>query len=333
MRLEDTIKQEIQHNGPMDVGAFMARVVAYYYNSRDPFGEGGDFTTAPEISQIFGELLGAWAADCWTQMGRPSKFMLVECGPGRGTLMVDALRATAKIPGFHEAAQIHLIENSESLKARQRDVLQDFDVSWHDGLEGVPDNAPLILLANEFLDALPIRQFQRADGKWKERVIGVDGAGNFHFGLIPTAQPQNIEGDFYETSPACELFVKNTCERLKAQGGAALFIDYGYVEGHGDTLQAVKNHDYVPVLEQVGEADLTAHVDFAALSEGLVTTQGEFLRALGISQRAAMLKQKATESQAKDIDEAVGRLTSTDQMGELFKVMAFSSDDINLAGF
>lgn len=345
MALEDSIRHHIQHNGPMNIATFMGQVVSYYYNSRDPFGADGDFTTAPEVSQMFGELLGAWVADCWMQIGQPANFMLVECGPGRGTLMADALRATKQVPGFHEAAQIHLIEMSDVLKEKQKLAIEGFAVEWHDSLETLPEGVPLILLANEFLDALPIRQFQFADGQWQERVVGLNGSEKLHLGLAPALDgPSDFasEGDVKEVSQAVQSFVSDVCERLKKQGGTALFIDYGYTQGHGhgDTLQALKKHRFVDVLENIGEADLTAHVDFGALAvaeKGLGVfgpiEQGPFLQKLGISQRAAMLKQNANEKQGDDIDAALKRLTAPNEMGALFKVLAFASDNIHPAGF
>lgn len=290
---------------------------------------------------MFGELLGAWAADVWMKLGQPERFVLAECGPGRGTLMADALRATAKLAGFHDAAQIHLIEMSEMLQQKQREALAGYDVSWHEELSGLPDNVPLILLANEFLDALPIRQFEFRDGRWQERVIGLGDGDALAFGLVPAdgVDKAGQEGDMCETCPAALQVVQQICARLTQQGGAALLIDYGYTQGHGDTLQALKNHDYVDVLSHVGEADITAHVDFAALAavdgahvHGPVT-QGAFLQRLGIAQRAAMLRQNATEEQAEAIDAALKRLTAPEEMGELFKVVAFSDGNVVPEGF
>lgn len=339
MTFEDRLKQDILHNGPVDVGTFMGRVATHYYGTRDPFGTGGDFTTAPEISQMFGELLGAWAADVWTQMGRPNPFVLAECGPGRGTLMADALRATAKVPGFHAAADIRLIEMSPVLKEKQQATLRDHKVFWHERLEDVPEGRPMILLANEFFDALPVRQFQKQGGRWHERVIGLDERGALQFGLVPAdGFAPDADGDFCEVSQAGRDIVRALCRRLIRTGGAALVIDYGYVKGSGETLQAVKAHRPVPVLETPGEADLTAHVDFAALAvvaarEGATVrgpaAQGAFLHRLGIGQRAAALRQNA----AAEIDEALKRLADPAEMGELFKVMAFCGPGVDPAGF
>ncbi len=344
MSFEDYLKREISHNGPMDVGTFMGLAVGHYYNSRDPLGAAGDFTTAPEISQMFGEMLGAWAADCWMKMGQPSPFLLVECGPGRGTLMADALRATAKVPGFHDAAEVTLIEMSDTLKAKQRQALDGYEVQWCGGLAELPDEMPMILLANEFLDALPVRQLEYRGGKWQERVVGLDGQDALQFGLVPAdaammalAPKGGKDGDVAEIAPVRDAFVRDVCAREQS---VALFIDYGYAEGHGDTLQAMRAHKFVPVLAGVGDADLTAHVDFAALARAAQGAQvygpagqGEFLQRLGIAQRAAMLRQRANAAQAEDIDKGLARLTAPAEMGELFKVMAVCSQPLSLAGF
>jgi len=351
MTVEDFIKKEIHHHGPMSVARFMELAVSHYYANRNPFGAEGDFTTAPEISQMFGEMLMAWVTVYWHQMGSPAPFALVECGPGRGTLMADGLRVTAGVfgagnslqtpkPSFHKAMQIHLIETSKALRVKQQEALEGFEVQWHDSIDTLPDGMPIILLANEFLDALPVRQYQFSKGRWHERMIGLDDKGALQFGLGPPAAValSGKEGDIAEFSPARRQFVEKVCVRLREQGGIALFIDYGYEKGHGDTLQAVKNHKYVGALEDVGEADLTAHVDFAALRDipgvsihGPVR-QGEFLLMGGIANRADFLKKDATPQQAGMIDAALKRLTGPHEMGELFKVMAFSDGKVD-AGF
>ncbi|PJB71498.1 MAG: SAM-dependent methyltransferase [Alphaproteobacteria bacterium CG_4_9_14_3_um_filter_47_13] len=347
MTLAETLKQHILHNGPLRIDHFMQQVTAHYYNKSDPFGSSGDFITAPEISQMFGEMLGLWVADCWMQMGSPDAFMLVECGPGRGTLMADALRATKHIRGFHKAAQIILLENSNFLKKQQEKRLEGCHVQWIDFFDHPviqSSTKPLLLLANEFLDALPIRQMQFHQGEWRERVIGLDQAGNLQFGLAPAsllpAPAQGKEGDIAEISPAQHSFIQSLCACLKKQGGAALFIDYGYTQGHGDTLQAMKNHGYVDVLSHIGEADLTAHVDFSALARAAEPctvfnplTQSAFLQALGIKERAAMLIKNATASQKKAIEAALTRLIAPDQMGTLFKAIVLTSGSIIPAGF
>lgn len=346
--LEDLIRAQIGMNGPMDVGTFMALALGHplhgYYMKRDPFGQGGDFTTAPEISQIFGELIGAWAADMWAQMGRPDPFILLECGPGRGTLMADALRATRKVPGFHKAAKIVLMETSLVLRDRQVQALADYDVAWVDSLDDrlmAMTDYPVICIANEFLDALPVRQFVRQDGAWHERVVGVvDGA--LVFGLSPPVDaPSDAQADgIYEIAPARNAFVRQLAARLARGGGAALLIDYGYERSAaGDTVQAVRDHAFAPVLADAGDADLTAHVDFQAVGQaaaGMIVHgpagQGDFLRALGIGIRAEMLKSRGAD--AGTIDTAVQRLTAAEEMGTLFKVMALCAGaDLKPAGF
>lgn len=331
--LEKTIRERIAADGPMDVAIFMELAVSHYYASRDPFGIKGDFTTAPEISQMFGELLGAWAADVWMKLGKP-KFQLIECGPGRGTLMMDALRAAAKAPGFVEAAHIILMENSPLLIEKQKALLKDFKVEWIDNLDHPiirSSDHPIILLANEFLDALPITQ--RA-GQEPRTVI-------LHRGRLNFDPPR---GEITEASPVRENFVRKVARLLKARKGAALFVDYGY-EGPatGDTLQAVREHQYISALDFVGDADLTAHVDFAPLKkagmeEGLLVmgpvTQGDFLRRLGVAQRADALLQNAKDmKQRGEIAAAHARLTSSLQMGRLFKVIAFCNSPHAPEGF
>ncbi len=329
--LEDIIKEKIRENGPMSVGAFMELVLGHpehgYYMKQDPLGQAGDFVTAPEVSQLFGEMIGVWAADIWMQMGRPEKFTLLECGPGRGTLMADMLRATKKVQGFHDAACVHLLEVSPALKEKQAEALGGIEVRWHEELESVPDDCPIIVIGNEFLDALPFQQFVGE----QERMIALEGEA-----LVFTH-----DGEIVEKSPARCKFVWDVCARLKAQQGAALFIDYGYLKSAaGDTFQAVKGHEYVDVLSDIGNADLTSHVDFEALACGVdvnvcgPVTQGAFLRNLGIETRASMLKQKASEQQAETVEKGLHRLIDSDQMGALFKVIGFTHDkSITPAGF
>lgn len=341
--LPDLLRARIRESGPVDVGAFMELALGHpeygYYVTRDPLGAGGDFTTAPEISQMFGELLGAWAADVWRRLGEPRPFALVECGPGRGTLMADALRATAKVPGFHESLCLHLVETSPVLKDRQKAVLEAFAPRWHESLDAIPEGMPVLLLANEFLDALPVRQIVRTREGWAERVVDMDASCAFVFGLAPA--PESLpplvrfparEGDIAEISPAREAFIRALCRRLKTQRGAALFVDYGYGNSApGETLQAVKAHTFVPVLEDVGEVDLTAHVDFGALSvvareEGVFALgpagQGVFLERLGIRARAAALSRAASPDQVGEIETALDRLANPARMGGLFQVLA-----------
>ncbi len=352
MALLDIIAREIAHNGPMDVGAFMMLALGHprfgYYMNRDPLGASGDFTTAPEVSQMFGELVGAWAADQWQGMGAPISFTMAEAGPGRGTLMSDLLRATRGVPGFHDSLSLHLLETSPTLRERQADVLKGWKPAWHDDPSVFLESGggPLIMVANEFLDALPIRQLQKEKGRWQERRIGIGAENTLVFGLGPTDPaltakiPDHLsemarDGDIYEIAPARSAFMEALCEALRLRGGAALLIDYGHSSpGLGDTLQAIKNHGYVPVLEEPGQVDLTAHVDFSALMDiahrtgcetAPVMTQGEFLTGLGLKERAAVLEGKASAQQKLDIRAAVHRLADDAQMGKLFKVMVVTA--------
>lgn len=303
--------------------AWMTRVVEAYYAAGDPLGADGDFVTAPEVSQIFGEIIGLWAADAWTRMGRPAAFVLLECGPGRGTLMADALRAARVVPGLIDAARIILLETSAALREKQAVALKDCDPDWIESLDALPD-LPVIAIANEFLDALPIRQLRFHAGRWEERHIG---AGPVWLPACndPPLPPPSARGGrgVYEISPAREAFVADLSVRIARRGGAALLIDYGY-EGPapGDTLQAVKNHR--PVDPLTPGADVTAHVDLAPLKAaaaraGLRTHgpvgQGRFLLELGAARRAAQLG-------ARD---DLARLTAPDQMGTLFKVLSVES--------
>ncbi len=325
--LEPRLKNMIRQNGPLDVATFMGIAIGHYYSTRDPLGQNGDFTTAPEISQMFGELIGICLADTWIKMGRPSPVMLVECGPGRGTLMADLLRATRKVDGFHEAIKIHLVEISPALREKQKQTLKDYAVEWHNDLGTVPEG-PMLVVANEFLDALPIRQYQIDKDGWHERFVGLDENGDFIFGLgpvIPALMDGGRAGDIFEKSPARESFIRGMGERIEKHRGVAVVIDYGHDQtAFGDTLQAVKDHSYADVLLNPGESDLTSHVDFAALkkiAEPLVAVhgpvgQGEFLKNLGIDLRAVRLNQPAELS----------RLTAGDQMGDLFRVMVLCHD-------
>ena len=334
----------------MTVERYMALCLGHplygYYRTRDPLGARGDFTTAPEISQTFGELIGLWAAEVWRAMAEPSPVRLVELGPGRGTLMADALRAARVLPAFHSAAAVHLVETSPALRARQEATLAPAGapVSWHDDLAEVPDG-PAIVVANEFFDAQPIRQFVGTERGWCERLVGL-GDGGLAFGLAPGPArdvPLPVRPGATLDWPSAGLALIGTlAARVAGQGGAALIIDYGHAKsGFGDTLQAVRAHAYADPLADPGEADLTAHVDFALLARAAriagatvhgPVPQGDFLRALGIDARAAALKQRATQAQGDAIDAAVARITGSGegQMGELFKVLALAAPDLPL---
>jgi SAM-dependent MidA family methyltransferase len=341
MSLRDRLKAEIAAAGPIDVAAFMTRCLhdpeGGYYATRPALGERGDFITAPLISQMFGELVGLWMVEAWRGLGAPSRFVLAEAGPGDGTLMADILRAAQVLPGFGDAAELWLIEASAPLRARQTERLAGAAPRWAGSIAELPADAPLLLIANELLDCLPARQFQRTPRGWAERVVGLDERGELAFGLRPAAlmnAPRDTPaGAVVERSAAQEAFAAELAERLVAQGGAALLIDYGRSEpGPGDTLQALKGHVKVCPLAAPGEADLTVHADFPAIlaavraagaSAGLLT-QGELLCRLGIEARAAAL-QRARPDRAEVIARQLARLIAPDQMGELFKAAAIWS--------
>ncbi len=352
------LRRRIEAGGPLSVAEYMAEALGHprhgYYASRDPLGAAGDFITAPEISQMFGELLGLWCAACWVRMGRPDPVILAELGPGRGTLVADALRAARVMPGFIAALRLHLVETSPVLRAAQAAALDTGGrrgpalaepPCWHNAAADLPDG-PLLLLANEFVDALPIRQFQRGAGRWHERRIGWDesaGALRWVETVVPDGASMLIdpalaaapEGAVAEVCLAGRALAAELGRRIADQGGAALVIDYGHAEpGTGDTFQAVHRHRFADPLAAPGEADLTAHVDFVALDgsarqAGAAThgplPQGEFLKQLGIGERAAALRAGATPAQAAAIDAALARLTGPDQMGTLFKALAITA--------
>lgn len=312
---------------------FMARAVAVYYaRPASPFGRGGDFTTAPEISQAFGEVLGAWAAVVWGRMGRPDPVLLVECGPGRGTLMADALRAAGDVaPAFRAALRLHLVETSPALRDAQRRALGDAEAAWHDDLATLPPG-PMLLLANEFLDALPIRQFVRRGDGWAERHVAGGAFAEMPADDPPAWNGEAPEGAVREVCEAAEAIIQALARRLSTQGGAALFIDYGPAESClGESLQAVSGQQGgIDPLASPGTVDLTAHVDFAALAtrarEAGAAAQGPlpqglFLQRLGLMTRAAMLAQSRPRL-AGDILSGAERLVAAEGMGRLFKALA-----------
>jgi len=314
--LERALRERIQAEGPITVEAYMEACNAYYYATRDPLGARGDFTTAPEISQMFGEMVGAALSECWKRTGAPEDAIYVELGPGRGTLAADALRVL-RASGFN--GEVHLVETSPVLRKRQAEALAD--AKWHDSIGDLPAK-PLLLVANEFLDALPVRQHVAG----VERRVTI-AAGGLAF---------DRDGEIVESSPARDEAVAAVSTCLAAMGGAAILIDYGHQRsGRGDTLQAVRRHGYAPVLVEPGEQDLTAHVDFEAVAAAArtagaavtpVATQGEWLIRLGIEARAQSLS-RANPDRAADVQSALDRLTGREQMGELFKVIAIHSPD------
>jgi NADH dehydrogenase [ubiquinone] 1 alpha subcomplex assembly factor 7 len=325
----------IRDTGPIPLSDYMRDCNAHYYATRDPFGAAGDFTTAPEISQVFGELVGAWCADYWQRMGAPNPVLLVELGPGRGTLMADALRATRRVPGFHEALKLHLVEQSPVLRRMQQEKLAAHAPQFHDNITSLPPS-PLLLIANEFFDALPTIQFERQAGRMLERKVAVDG-DRLMITREPTpdeAIPGAQDGDVKEVCPIAYAMTHALARRIAQSGGAALLIDYGYYpSAFGDTLQALRQHKPVSIFESPGEADLTAHVDFdsvtrAATSGGAAThgpvTQAQFLIALGITAREAALLKNATPEQQSAIRSGCRRLIEPAEMGTLFKVLALT---------
>lgn len=345
--LADILRRRIETDGPLTVAQFMETALAHpehgYYRKKDPLGAAGDFITAPEISQMFGEIIGLWLAVVWQGLGGPSRVILAEAGPGRGTLMADILRAAAMLPAFRAAAEVHLVETSPALRARQAAALRDATPAvspvWHDDLSELPADAPLLLVANEFLDALPVRQYLRTDGQWRERMVGIDNAG-FVFLAGPVADiaaPPARDGDIFEINDAARAAAALIGARLASQGGAALLIDYGHEHSAvGDSLQAVRKHAYASVLDAPGDADLTAHVDFQAVAMAArparalpLRTQGRFLRSLGIELRADRLA-RAQPDKAEDIARSCRRLIHASEMGTLFKVICLTHPDLPL---
>ncbi len=364
--LADIIARRIRREGPIGLADYMSLALLHpehgYYSRRDPLGRGGDFITAPEISQMFGELIGLWCADCWLRAGRPSPFSLVELGPGRGTLMADALRAAAGVPGFLDAKRLCLVEASHTLKAMQRGALGTHRPRWLTSLSDLADG-PIILIANEFFDALPLRQFTYRSGAWHENLVtlgaddrsfrlAVDRSPARHTPLLDRLYPGADEGDVAELPGMALSLISEIAQRLSQpasedgtpSGGAALILDYGYHPSRPQaTLQALKGHARHDPFIAPGEADLTVHVNFAALLRAAAEAgaetwgpvgQGAFLEALGLEARAAALSTKASSAQRRDIEAAKHRLTDPDQMGVLFKAAALSSPDFpQPAGF
>ncbi len=352
--LETEIRRRIQAAGPMPVGEYMALCLGDrehgYYTTRDPLGERGDFITAPEISQMFGELIGIWMAAVWKLMGEPGNLHVIELGPGRGTLMSDALRAAQVLPDFRNALAVHLIEISPALQAKQERMLQgqSTPVFWHAAFDAVP-GGPAIIIANEFFDALPVNQAVKSTDGWHERQIEINAEGNLAFAIAPEPIPlfDRLLPPAVRNAPEQSIFewrndtlAMQIGRRIAAEGGAALAIDYGHAQSAaGETLQAVGRHAYVDPLTAPGTVDLTAHVDFQALARAVEAMgangfgpidQSQFLRNLGIETRAAALKAKASPAAAAAIDLTVARLIGhgrTD-MGALFKVAAFTHPNL-----
>ncbi len=349
--LRDILQRRIALEGPMSVAEYMTLCLLHpehgYYITQDPLGHKGDFTTAPEISQMFGELLGLWCAQVWMDQGRPAPFTLAELGPGRGTLMADLLRATRQVPGFHAALRLHLVEASPVLRAAQAERLAQVAPVFHDSVTDLPDQ-PLFLIANEFFDALPVRQFQRKGTGWAERMIGLRD-GELAIGLGQPAPltalahrlEDTTEDQIVETCAPARAVMEAMAARIGTYGGAALIVDYGDWRSRGDTLQALRRHAYDDPLAHPGAADLTAHVDFEALAEAAaplraapLTPQGVFLDQLGLAVRAKMLAQALTGAALENHLAAYRRLTHPQEMGQLFKVLGLAPDQTpELPGF
>ena len=319
------IARRIALTGPISIADFMAEALGHprlgYYRRALPVGAAGDFTTAPEISQMFGELIGVWLAERWLAMARPTPVNLVELGPGRGSLMADALRE------------------------QQERALAEFKPVWHERFDDVPAG-PLLLVANEFFDALPVRQFEKTRDGWRERMVGLAADGEtLVLALSPGVTPYAdflgpaADGAQAEFSEAGRALATAIGVRVRRDGGWALIVDYGYEIGTGASLQAVRGHRGAAILERPGETDLSAHVDFAALAAAAdapafgPVSQADFLRRLGLVQRAEMLKARATEDQRTAIDAALARLIGADQMGTLFRVLAIGDGRSIPAGF
>ena len=348
--LEQRLIDLIKLKGPMTVADFMADALGHphdgYYMRQAAIGAEGDFTTAPEISQIFGELIGLWLVEAWRGMGSPKHFNLVELGPGRGVLMADILRVARLRPEFTKSAMVWLLETSGRLRHEQQKRLRTSEVKpfWADEFADIPP-APSLIIANEFFDCLPICQFERVKNGWRERLVGLDpDEKKLAFVLGRTPPPPEIIlpgvsesklGDVYETSSAARDFAAEICALVTEHGGHALIIDYGHMaSGLGDTLQAVHNHQYSPPLASPGLADVTAHVDFDALCRTIIdngaiahgpVTQGRFLESLGLSLRVEMLCEDKNAHQTETICAGATRISAPNRMGEIFKVLCVSS--------
>ncbi|HVX75066.1 MAG TPA: SAM-dependent methyltransferase [Bradyrhizobium sp.] len=357
--LASEIRKMIQSSGPMPVWRYMELCLTHpqhgYYVARDPLGREGDFITAPEVSQMFGELIGLWSASVWKAIGSPSVFRLIELGPGRGTMMADALRALRVLPPMYQALSVHLVDINPILREQQQATLQHVrNITWHDNIDEVPAG-PCVILANEYFDVLPVHQVVKRENGWHERTIELDADGRLVFGAAPDPMPRfevllpplvraAPVGAVFEWRPDTEIM--KLALRVREQNGAALIIDYGHLRSDaGDTFQAIARHSFVDPLRNPGQADVTAHVDFQALTRAAedmgVTVHGpvsqaEFLRRLGIETRAARLMAKASPEVAEDIAVALKRLIGSGRggMGSMFKVLAISAPGLPpLAGF
>ncbi len=332
--MKEFLRELIAAEGQLPIDRYMALCLGHpkfgYYMNRDPFGAAGDFTTAPEISQIFGELLGIWCMAAWEAIGSPAPFLLVELGPGRGTLMADILRATRRAEGFQAAMQVHLVEMSPALRKMQQEKLGE-QVTWHDTIESLPQE-PMVFVANEFFDALPVRQIIKHGAGTYERCVGLSEQGELESQIRPMPAMGYDEDGLHETSPVSLAIAESLGARVNALGGAGLVIDYGHLQsGAGDTLQALKAHKPCDIFEFPGESDLTAHVDFEALAAAFAVsgtevlkpfTQGDFLVAMGLEARLSTLAAKLDGKPRMDFIGGARRLVDDKEMGSLFKVLS-----------
>ncbi|CCD83923.1 conserved protein of unknown function; putative NADH dehydrogenase [Bradyrhizobium sp. ORS 285] len=351
--LHTELKRLIKASGPMPVWRYMELCLTHpehgYYIARDPLGREGDFTTAPEVSQMFGELLGLWAASIWKASGSPQQFRLIELGPGRGTMMSDALRALRVLPPLYQTISVHLVEINPVLREKQKATLTGLrNVTWHDNFDDVPEG-PSVIFANEYFDVLPVHQVVRRETGWHERVVELDEEENFVYGTAadPTPGFELLLSPLVRAAPSGAIFewrpnteIMAIAKRIREQRGAAVIIDYGHVRSDvGDTFQAIARHSFADPLKTPGLADITAHVDFDALARSAEAvgarvhgpiTQGEFLQRLGIETRALTLMQKASPEVSADIASGLKRLTGggRDGMGSLFKVLGVSDPGI-----
>lgn len=355
--LEQEIRALVESEGPLPIASYMTLCLAHptygYYTTGQPIGgragpagTSGDFITAPEVSQLFGELIGVWCMERWQALGSPAKFSLVECGPGRGTLMRDLLRIAGALPGFKDAADLFLVEVSPALAEQQSRLLSPLHdpIRWIGDIAGLPEQ-PTILIGNEFLDALPFRQWVKTDDRWVERGVGL---ANMKLAYatrpavlspsdLPAGHENQPDGTIFETAPAREAFVEDLARQIATNTGAALLIDYGHLQpGFGDTFQAVRDHGFVHPLEQPGRCDLTSHVDFAALARRAESagcrvpppvTQARFLLSLGLLERAGHLGSGRSIAVQDTLRHAVDRLAGAHQMGDLFKMLVFGTDE------
>jgi NADH dehydrogenase [ubiquinone] 1 alpha subcomplex assembly factor 7 len=353
--LETILQEMILESGPISLDRYMSLALGHpvygYYRTKVAIGAKGDFITAPEISQMFGELIGLWCVEVWRLMGAPDRFNLVELGPGRGTLMADAVRAAKVAPEFLDALEVDLVEISLPLRDIQRAALEGcgVKVAWRASVDEVPPG-PAIFIANEFFDALPVRHYVHQDGGWRERLVGLDENGRLSFGLGGAHEAaiaaRGEPNDILEVGVAASRLMTQLAVRIVTQGGALLALDYGYTEpARGETLQATRAHQFVDPLTDPGEADLTSHVNFSGLIRAArgagaavhgPVDQGRFLTRLGIFERAAMLERGATHGQAADINAALDRLAGegpgfdrASDMARLFKVIAVTRRDFD----